>query len=159
MCLGCGVRNPRGAQVRFQYDADWMWRRLAPQPHFRDGDGRLFPGYLAVVCDELGWWLGALRQGECGVSNRLSLWLTTPAHGPLLALGPRRLVVGSDPKGRVWRAQTYVLAPDGAAVAAASVQFLGSPGFTRLMLPRFLRLEDPAAVARAFPRAAGQAGR
>ncbi len=154
MCLGCGVQNARGAQVRFQYDGDWMWRSLAPQPHFRCADGRLFPGYLAIVCDELGWWLGALRQGECGVSNRLSLTLATPAHGgPLLALGPRALVTGTDPRGRVWQTQTFVVTPDWRPVAAAAVQFVGSPGFTRLMLPRFLRLDDAGAVARAFPRA------
>ncbi len=154
MCLGCGVQNARGAQVRFQYDDAWMWRSLAPQPHFRCADGRLFAGYLAIVCDELGWWLGALRQGECGVSNRLSITLASPAHGgPLLALGPRALVMGTDPRGRVWQTQTFVLTPDWRAVAAAAVQFVGSPGFTRLMLPRFLRLDDAGAVERAFPRA------
>jgi hypothetical protein len=119
---------------------------------------RLFPGYLAIVCDELGWWLGALRQGECGVSNRLSLTLAPAAHGvPLLALGPRRLVASVDPKGRMWRAETFVLGADGEPVAAASVRFVGGPAFTRMMLPGFLSQEDRAAVERAFPRA--RAGR
>jgi hypothetical protein len=158
-CLGCGVQNPRGAQVRFQYDDAWMWRSLAPQPHFRCQNGRLFPGYLAIVCDELGWWLGALRQGECGVSNRLSLTLAPAAHGvPLLALGPRRLVASVDPKGRMWRAETFILGADGQPIAAASVQFVGGPAFTRLMLPGFLSQDDRAAVERAFPRARAGVG-
>jgi hypothetical protein len=153
-CLGCGLQNPRGAQVRFAYDEAWMWRTLAPQPHFRCRDGRLFPGYLAIVCDELGWWLGALRQGECGVSNRLRLTLASAAHGvPLLALGPRRLVESTDPKGRMWRTETFILGTDGAPVAAASVQFVGGPAFTRMMLPGFLSEDDRSAVQRAFPRA------
>jgi hypothetical protein len=98
--------------------------------------------------------LGALRQGECGVSNRLSLTLASAAHGlPLLALGPRASVTGTDPRGRIWQTQTFVLTPDWRPVAAATVQFVGSPGFTRLMLPRFLPLYVAWGLTRASPRA------
>jgi hypothetical protein len=151
-CLGCGLQNPRGAQVRFEYDEAWMWKAIRPQPHFRRG-GRLAAGYLAIVCDELGWWLGALRQGECGVSNRLDLTLGPAQESEsLLALGPRALVQSGDPRGRVWRTEAFALAPSGQPVAAAAVQFVGGPAFTRLMLPRFLRPDDREALRRAFPR-------
>jgi hypothetical protein len=151
-CLGCGLQNPRGAQVRFEYDEAWMWKALRPQPHFQSG-GRLSPGYLAIVCDELGWWLGALRQGECGVSNRLTLTLGRAVQAEsLLALGPRAGVIGGDPRGRIWQTQAFALAPDGQPVAAAAVQFVGGPAFTRLMLAQFLRTDDPDALRRAFPR-------
>ena len=152
-CLACGVRNPRGVQVRFDYNDTLVWKRPRPQAHFRCGDGTLFPGYLCIVCDEIGWWLGALRQGECGLSNRVTVCLGHPvAHAvPLLVLGARSAVTSSDPKGRIWRAQATVVTPDWTPVAAAEVQFAGSRAFTKLMLPRFLPGDSPA-VDRVFPR-------
>ncbi len=157
-CLGCGQRNPRGAQIRFAYNDEFMWKRLAPQGHFRCRDGSLFPGYFAIVCDELGWWLGALRQGECGLSNRVSLLLGPPVphEAPLLALGVRSAVRTDDPKERVWQTQAMVVTPDGHPVASAGVQFVGSRAFTKVMLPRFLWAEDLAAVRRVFPRYAAE---
>lgn len=157
-CLACGLRNARGAQVRFDYNDALMWKRLTPQAHFRSADGSLFPGYLCIVCDEIGWWLGALRQGECGLSNRVTVGLGRPvAHGvPLLALGDRSAVTTSDPKGRVWQARATIVTEDWQPVAAAEVQFAGSRAFTKVMLPRFLPGADPAAVRRVFPRYASQ---
>lgn len=153
-CLACGLRNVRGAQVRFDYNDALVWKRLVPRAHFRCQDGVLFPGYLCIVCDEIGWWLGALRQGECGLSNRVTVCLGEPvAHGmPLLVLGPRSTVSTSDPKGRIWQAQASVLTPDWRPVATTEVQFAGGRAFTKLMLPRFVLGEDRAALRRVFPR-------
>jgi hypothetical protein len=153
-CLGCGFRNPRGAQVRFEYNDDFMWKRLAPLPHFRCQDGSLFPGYACIVTDELGWWLGALRQGECGLSNRVLLTLGDPVpHAvPLLALGLRAAVRSGDSKGRIWQTQALLLTGDWQPVAAADVQFAGSRAFTKLMLPGFVVDDGGAAIRRAFPR-------
>jgi hypothetical protein len=153
-CLGCGFRNPRGAQVRFEYNADFMWKRLRPQPHFRNGDGSLAAGYACIVGDELGWWLGALRQGECGLSSRIAVTLGAPVayDTPLLALGDRAAVAGLDVKGRIWRTQAFLLTPDWEPVAVADVQFAGSRAFTKLMLPRFVIGEDDDSLRRAFPR-------
>jgi hypothetical protein len=153
-CLGCGLSNPRGAQVRFDYNDRMVWKRLTPQAHFRSADGSLFPGYLCIVLDELGWWLGALRQGECGLSNRLAVCLggSVDSDIPLLAVGARSAVVASDKKGRVWRTAVAVVTPDWTPVATAEVQFVGSRAFTRVMLSRFVSGNDPAALRRAFPR-------
>ncbi len=153
-CLGCGLKNPRGAQVRFEYNDDWMWKRLTPQAHFRTAGGDLAPGYAAIVGDELGWWLGALRQGECGLSSRISLTLgpAVPHGTPLIAVGSRRAVTTDDPKGRIWRAPVALLTEDWQPVAAAEVQFAGSRVFTKMMLPRFLWDSDHTALLRAFPR-------
>ena len=153
-CLGCGLKNPRGAQVRFDYNDAWMWKRLIPQAHFRTADGTLVPGYHAIVGDELGWWLGAVQQGECGLSSRLSLTLC-PAipHGtPLIAVGNRRALTTNDPKGCIWRAPVTILTEEWQPVAAAEVQFAGSRAFTRMMLPRFLWDADRTALQRVFPR-------
>ena len=108
-CLGCGVKNPRGAQLRLSFDESWVWEEVAPPRHFASA-GRLSAGYLAIVCDELGWWLGALRQGECGVSNRLTVTLG-PARPPepLLLVGSRDSVVGGDARGRIWQTTALVL--------------------------------------------------
>lgn len=153
-CLGCGLKNPRGAQVRFDYDEAWMWKRLVPQPHFRSADGSLVPGYHAIVGDELGWWLGALQQGECGLSSRFSVTLgpPTPNEMPLIAVGSRSALTTTDPKGRIWEAPVAILTEDWQPVAAARVQFAGSRVFTRMMLSRFLWTDDLEPLRRAFPR-------
>jgi hypothetical protein len=152
--LGCGFRNPRGAQIRFECDDHFVWKRLAPQAHFRCEDGSLFPGYHIIVGDELGWWMGALRQGECGLSSRLVVILgKTIAHGtPLLALGPRASVRTSDPKGRIWQAEAVIVTADWQPVAAAEVEFAGSRAFSKVMLPRFVAGRDAESLGRAFPR-------
>jgi hypothetical protein len=154
MCLGCGFRNPRGAQVRFDCDEHFVWKRLAPQTHFRCEDGNLFPGYHIIVGDELGWWMGALRQGECGLSSRLVVTLgRTITHGrPLLALGPRASVRTSDPKGRIWQTEALIITPDWQPVASAEVEFAGSRAFSKVMLPRFVVGRDAGSLGRAFPR-------
>ena len=153
-CLGCGARNPRGAQVRFEYDDLLMWKRLSPRAHFRCGDGSLSLGYHCIVGDELGWWMGALKQGECGLSNRVVLTLgdSVPHGTPLLAVGSRSAVRTSDPKGRIWQTLAYILTEDWRPVAAAEVQFVGSRVFTQMMLPGFIKGEDLASLQRAFPR-------
>jgi hypothetical protein len=153
-CLGCGVRNPRGAQIRFECDEHFVWRRLQPQAHFRCEDGSLFPGYHIIVGDELGWWMGALRQGECGLSSKLSVTLgdTVPFGTALLALGPRASVRTSDPKERIWQTLAMILTPDWRPVASAEVEFAGSKAFSKVMLPKFIRGKDLASLQRAFPR-------
>lgn len=153
-CLACGLRNDRGAQVRFDYNDALVWKRLQPQAHFRSADGCVFPGYLCIVADEIGWWMGALRQGECGLSTRVTVCLGRPvAYGvPLLILGDRLAVTASDTKGRVWRAHATVVTLDWTPVATAEVQFAGSRAFTKVMLPGFLPSQDPTPLQRAFPR-------
>lgn len=153
-CLGCGFRNPRGAQVRFECDDAFVWKHLTPQAHFRCEDGSLFPGYHIIVGDELGWWMGALRQGECGLSSRLVVTLgKTVSHGrPLLALGSRASVRTSDPKGRIWQTEALILTADWQPVAAAEVEFAGSRAFSKTMLPRFVVGRDAGSLGRAFPR-------
>lgn len=154
LCLGCGVRNPRGAQVRFECDEHFVWKHLRPQPHFRCDDGSLFPGYHIIVGDELGWWMGALRQGECGLSSKLTVTLDeTLRHGtPLLALGPRTFVRTADPKGRLWQTQGLIVTEDWRPVAAADVEFAGSRAFSKFMLSRFVVGRDAESFGRAFPR-------
>lgn len=157
-CLACGLRNPRGVQMRFEYNHRLVWKQLTPQTHFRCADGTLFPGFLCIVGDEIGWWLGALCQGECGLSNRVAVCLGNPIpHGvPLLALGDRAAVATTDRKGRIWQTQATIVTPDWHPVASIGVQFAGSPAFTKVMLPRFVPSQDSAALQRAFPRYATQ---
>jgi hypothetical protein len=153
-CLGCGFRNPRGAQVRFECDDQFVWKWLEPQPHFRCEDGSLFPGYHIVVGDELGWWMGALRLGECGLSSKLAVTLgeAVPHGTRLLALGSRAAVQTSDPKERYWRTDALIVTPDWQPVAGAEVEFAGSRAFSKVMLPGFLAGPDLASLRRAFPR-------
>ncbi len=153
-CLACGRRNPRGAQVRFQYTDSFVWTNLAPQGHFRYQDGTLFSGYLCIVLDEIGWWMGALRQGECGVSTRVTIAFEEPLPfgTSLLLLGERAAVLPLDTKGRVWQTRALILAPEWRVVARADVEFAGSRAFTKVMLPKFLPEEDPDALFRVFPR-------
>jgi len=153
-CLACGLENPRGVHARFTCGEVLVWKRLVPRPHFACADGSLFHAFLTVVCDEMGWWLGALRLGECGLSSRVTVWLggSVPAAVPLLVLGPRDTVTSTDPKGRLWQTRSLVVGPDWSPAAAAEVQFAGSRAFTKTMLPLFLPGDDPTSVDRVFPR-------
>jgi hypothetical protein len=159
-CLACGLENPRGVHVRFDCSNALVWKRLTPRPLFACADGSLFHAFLTVVCDEMGWWLGALRQGECGLSSRVTVWLggSMTAGTPLLVLGPRDTVASTDPKGRLWQTRSLVVGPDWSPVAAAEVQFAGSRAFTKTMLPLFLPASDPTSLSRAFPRYQGRQG-
>jgi hypothetical protein len=98
--------------------------------------------------------MGALRQGECGLSSRLVVTLgNTVKHGtPLLALGPRASVRTSDPKGRIWQTQALIVTQDWQPLASAEVEFAGSKAFSKVMLPKFIKGEDLASLQRAFPR-------
>jgi hypothetical protein len=137
-------------------DDDFVWKALRPQAHFRCEDGALFPGYLIIVGDELGWWMGALQQGECGLSSRLAVTLgASVKHGaPLLALGSRAAVRTTDPKRRFWQTRGMILAGDWQPVAAADVEFAGSRAFSKGMLPLFIAGtdSDAASLRRTFPR-------
>ncbi len=159
-CLACGLRNPRGVQVRFDYNESLVWKRLVPRDHFRCGDGSLYPGFLCIVGDEIGWWLGALRQGECGLSNRVTICLGQPVlHGaPLLILGARSEATTTDPKGRIWQTRASILTSDWQLVATGEVQFAGSRAFTRMMLPGFQAGGDPAVLHALFPSCTGSRG-
>jgi hypothetical protein len=153
-CLACGRSNPRSARLRFEYTEDLVGQRLDPPSSFRSRDGSLALGYFCIVGDELGWWLGALRQGECGLSSRLTVTIGTPVRfgTALLALGARAAVGSADAKGRLWNTQAAILTADGNPVATAEVQFAGSRAFTRTMLPCFILGDELPAVQRAFPR-------
>jgi hypothetical protein len=153
-CLACGRSNPRGAQLRFLYSDAALWQQLTPPAGFRARDGSLALAYLCIVGDELGWWLGALRQGECGLTSRLTVTLGAPIRfgAPLLAVGARSAVRSADPRGRFWETDGVIVGGDGKPVAHASVQFAGSRAFTKTMLAGFIQGEELAAVQHAFPR-------
>jgi hypothetical protein len=87
-CLACGSRNPLGLQVRFLVDPRFVWREYTPRPEYRAADGTLHPALATIMLDELGWWLGALNQGECGVTTevRVTVYRALP-FAPLLVLG------------------------------------------------------------------------
>ena len=124
-----------------------------PPPPFRARDGSLALAYLCIVADELGWWLGALRQGECGLTSRLVVALGAPVRfgTALLAVGRRSDVRSADPKGRFWETSCCVVTKAGHTVAQAAVQFAGSRAFSKAMLPGFIA-DDAAALRQAFPR-------
>ena len=152
-CLACGRSNARGAQLRFAYSDHAVWHHLSPPAGFRTRDGSVALAYFCIVADELGWWLGALRQGECGLTSRLIVALGAPVRfgTSLLAIGARSEVRSQDPKGRFWDTKCVVLTKQGQPVAQAEVQFAASRAFTKTMLPGFIA-EDAAAVGQAFPR-------
>ena len=153
-CLACGRSNPRGAQLRFAYTEEVVWQSLTPPPGFRSRDGSVALGYFCVVGDELGWWLGALRQGECGLSSRLVVTLGHPVRfgTSLLAVGDRSTVRSVNPKGRLWDTEAMIVTGDWKPVAKAEVRFAGSRAFSKTMLPGFIREDEAAAVQQAFPR-------
>jgi hypothetical protein len=151
-CLACGSANPLGLAVRFLVNDRFLWSEYTPPTTYRTREGA-HPALALIMLDELGWWLGALAQKECGVTTdvRITLFETLP-FAPLLVLGDRT-ASGSDadPRGRYSRTSGVILAEDGRVLAAAEVRFGGSRAYTRRLVEPFLATASIDDVARWFP--------
>lgn len=153
-CLACGLKNPRGLRLRFDCNDEFVWKRLSPPPHFGAGEGTLGPAFAHIVLDEIGWWVGALRFGECGVTNHLVVTLLAPlpAGRPLLVVARRADVEPMDRKGRIWKGRAQIADEGGEPLALAEVVFAGSRAFSKAMMPAFLAGSEAAEVRRVFPQ-------
>lgn len=154
MCLACGVENSRGLRFRYRATDDLVWKHLAPPPHFRAPAGAAYHGAAAIALDEIGWWLGALAFGGCGVSTRLRLVCDPRAldDAPLLVAGDRRDADPADAKARFWTSRARIWSAAGRPAAAATVLFAGSHAYTRAMLADLAGASDAATIQRVFPR-------
>jgi hypothetical protein len=151
-CLACGSANPLGLQIRFLANERFLWREYTPLPTYRTRDGA-HPALALILLDELGWWLGALAQRECGVTTdvQITLFEAIP-DAPLLVIGDRTAVRNDgDPRGRYSRVSGALLGPDGELLATADVRFAGSRAYTRRLVEPFLGTTPIDALARWFP--------
>lgn len=154
-CLACGSVNPLGLGVRFWVTDRFVWRECLPPETYRTRQGA-HPAMAFILLDELGWWLGALAQQECGVTTdvRITLLGALP-FAPLLALGDRAAVgADDDPRGRYCRTAGALFGPDGTVLATAEVRFAGSRAYTRRLLEPFLATTPAETLARWFPSVA-----
>jgi hypothetical protein len=153
-CLACGAANPLGLGVRFLVNDRFLWREYLPPATYRTREGT-HPALALILLDELGWWLGALSQQECGVTTdvRITLFAALP-FAPLLVIGDRA-AVGSDddPRGRYCRTTGVLLGPDATLLASAEVRFAGSRAYTRRLIEPFLATTPLENLARWFPSA------
>jgi len=154
-CLACGSANPIGLAVRFHVNDQLLWREYVPRETYRARDGGAHPALAFVMLDELGWWLGALAQGECGVTTEVEVtWYRPLPLAPLLVIGDRMAVrADDDPRGRYCRAGGVLLDPGGEILAAGSVRFAGSRAYTRRLIEPFREATDPDTLVRVFPSA------
>jgi hypothetical protein len=160
-CLACGSHNPLGLGVRFHANARFLWRHYTPRESYRSADGGLHAALVPIMLDELGWWLGALAQGECGVTTEVavSVFRRLP-FAPLLVVGDRAAVRrDEDPRGRYARAEGFLLTADGALLAHGAVRFAGSRAYTRRLLEPFLETTDAETLYALFPSARAFAAR
>ncbi|HEY7140014.1 MAG TPA: hypothetical protein VIE44_07955 [Methylomirabilota bacterium] len=152
-CLACGSANPLGLGVRFLVNGRFLWKEYVPPATYRTQDGA-HPALALILMDELGWWLGALAQRECGVTTdvRITLFEALP-FAPLLVIGDRTAVAidADDPRGRYSRASGVLLGPGGTLLAAAEVRFGGSRAYTRRLIEPFLSTTPVDDLARWFP--------
>jgi hypothetical protein len=138
--------------VRFRANDRFLWSEYLPPATYRTRDGA-HPALALIMLDELGWWLGALAQKECGVTTdvRITLFEALP-FAPLLVLGDRAVESDGDPRGRYSRTHGVVLAQDGRVLAAAEVRFGGSRAYTRRLVEPFLATGSVDDLVRWFPR-------
>ena len=151
-CLGCGTDNPLGLGLQLQVNPRFIWQRYEPRESYRIRDGLAHPALATVILDELGWWLGALALGECGVTTEMlvTLWRPIP-FAPLLVLGDRAATRPDDTRGRYRRAAAGLFTDTGAPVATGDVRFGGSRAYTRRLLEPFLGATSLADLSRVFP--------
>jgi hypothetical protein len=153
-CLACGSANPLGLGIRFLMNDRFLWRESVPPVTYRTREGG-HPALALVLLDELGWWLGALAQTECGVTTDIQVTLFEPLPlAPLLVLGDRA-AVGSDgdPRGRYCRTTGALLGPDGTLLATAEIRFGGSRAYTRRLVEPFRATTSLEELVRWFPSA------
>jgi hypothetical protein len=154
-CLACGSENPRGLSVRLEYNDEFVWKVLSPRPHFRNPDGTAFWGIAPIILDEIGWWLGALRAREFGVTNVVEVTMHRPIPaGDLIVLGDRADL--RQLNKRTWRASALLLDPAWNLLATAQVEFAASRVYAKLLVPTFTTPADQQALARVFPKYAKQ---
>ncbi|HEV8662601.1 MAG TPA: hypothetical protein VGT06_05570 [Candidatus Methylomirabilis sp.] len=153
-CLACGSRNPLGLQLRFDHDATFVWKLYEPRAPYQGEDGRLFRGFPHIALDEIGWWLGALRAQEVGVSTRLEITVQgRAANGTRVLLwGKRQAVVPADRKGRSWLAPAYLVTEAGEPLAAGLVTFAASRAYAPALIPPLAAGSAPEAIRRVFPQ-------
>jgi hypothetical protein len=155
MCLACGSENPRGLRLRLRADATHVWRRVRPPATYRTAGGRVFHAFASVLLDEIGWWLGALRSGDCGLTTALSLaWEPAlPEDSPFIVLGDRRETLAAPGgRGRFWTSRAALVGASGRRVAAASVLFAASPAYRKVILEDLSWTGDTERLSRLFPR-------
>ena len=151
-CLACGSANPLGLGIRFLVNDRFLWREYVPPAPYLTRDGA-HPALALILLDELGWWLGALAQQECGVTTdvQITLFEAIP-DAPLLVIGDRTSVRNDgDPRGRYSRVSGALLGPDGELLATADVRFAGSRAYTRRLVEPFLGTTPIDELARWFP--------
>jgi hypothetical protein len=160
-CLACGSANPLGLALTIRTTARFLWCEIEPPAHYRAVNGLLHPAMATIGLDELGWWLGALAQGECGVTTEVVVTVLRPLpFAPVLFLADRdAMQADDDPRGRYVRARTWLLAADGQPLALADVRFAGSPAYTKRLLQPFLETTSAESFFRIFPRARSLAAR
>jgi hypothetical protein len=153
-CLACGSASPLGLGVRFLVNDRFLWREYLPPATYRIREG-VHPALALILLDELGWWLGALTQQECGVTTDVRVMLFEPLpFAPLLVVGDRAAVGGDDdPRGRYCRTAGVLLGPDGTLVASAEVRFAGSRAYTRRLVEPFLATTPLEDLVQWFPSA------
>lgn len=159
-CLACGSANPLGLHLRLRATDRVLGQAYAPRPPYRTRQG-VHPALAFVALDELGWWLGALAHGECGVTTdvRITLYRSLP-DAPVLLLGDRAAVLSDDnARGRYRRSRGLLLGTAGETLAAADVRFAASRAYTRRLLEPFLATTDLDRLARWFPGARALAER
>lgn len=154
-CLACGAANPVGVGLRLLLNEHLVWRECTPPPGYRTRDGWTHPALAMIALDELGWWLGALAHGECGVTTEVAITLVKPIpFAPLFVVGDRRAVhADADPRGRFCRARGYLLTSDGDPLAMGEVRFAGSRAYTRRLVGPFLETTTLDRLTRIFPSA------
>lgn len=160
-CLACGSANPLGLGVRFHVDDRFLWREYTPREVYRAADGSLHAALVTIMLDELGWWLGALAQGECGVTTEVAVTVYRRLpFAPLLVIGDRTVVTADeDPRGRYTRGHGWLCTTDGTLLAGADVRFAGSRAYTKRLLDAFLETTEPETFFRLFPNARALAAR
>jgi hypothetical protein len=154
-CLACGSENPRGLSMRLEYNDEFVWKVLTPRPHFRNPDGTAFWGLAPIVLDEIGWWLGALRAQEFGVTNVVEVTMHRPIPaGDLIVMGSRADL--RQLNKRTWRAPGLLLDPAWNLLATAEVEFAASRVYAKLLMPAFATAGEREALGRVFPKYADQ---
>ena len=79
MCFGCGVNNPIGLRLIFDWDGDTYFTRFTPNKTLQGWAGRVHGGIIALVLDEVLSRAALERHGLHWVTAELTTRLVKPS--------------------------------------------------------------------------------
>jgi len=120
MCFACGVNNPIGLKLRFEFDADEYVTRFTPDPVHQGWVGMTHGGFVCTVMDEVMARI-VYERGVNAVTGEITVRFRKPMRIGKAVTFRSRIV---SEEGRVVHTSASAVDEDGVLVAEATAKMV-----------------------------------